>query len=958
MEPRHNQFDLMKEKKRQQVWRPAKGNVSGAGPQKIILGIPAWLVVAGKSTPFTEEESRLFLCVVNNDYFAQVDLSFISREDIPEVNVDNFRRSCLNADQVIDCLKLVFKDHGMHDYLLRKSDGWQVFRLRLIGYYLLDLAIEYVKWKVCSLGAYLIDNELPPRPKWVPPEDKSHILLGGSMYSYIFGVRRQFLRNKTDPALRLAHSLSQMKKGCPEATKEFVEKKKRKYLEDMQVPKNYPGYTPGTYEEYKRERWIEGCNEHVCNSQNCYEYRFSSGNHDCDNYGKFGFYAHCQWGTCTVEENLFEPIKRCIDDIILRSLSPDDIDIGFQVPSRSSHISYSGMCDRNSGGAFSHIISRAKESFNIDFENKGFTVDCLMNSDFYPSVSSEKVTFCVINEPEWLIANAQSGSLKINPKALPYDKNFTFSSVLFPHFRYSLPSYDSEDIDRWLRRCLEYAESEECIAEPIALAEPLKVRMITKGPPFRYYLCKYIQKVIHKQMRKHEIFQLMGGPVDEILLSRCMGRLSKDEFFASVDYSNATDWINLELTEYVAKGIAKRLGLSERLGKIYLDSVLPHTFVKVKNKDSKYNSVLSHWTDDYIVKIGQQRRGQLMGSPSSFPILCIINAAVTWASRPGDLQPFPLKGGRIMINGDDNLFVTNLAHYERFKRFCEAAGFSLSVGKSYISDKFAVINSTMYSYEPSGKVTIVDICEGTETFEEVFVPKPYVNLGMLYCIGRSVEFGSDQDDDMFKYGVYCHELIRGHSKEIQEKLVARFIRLHLRKLQSFGSLPWFLPRVLGGLGLPATHGYQLSEAQRRLAWCYYRKNFSIEGYGLKASLPYGNKVASDHLWNLVRDEIKDYMIPSEDDKSPLSSCFGNVFFKLFAELECEKLITTKNKEKLDKIKEKSSLFPKFYLRRLGTIMGVRADFFPPGLPVVPEGIHYELSFDSTNARLKLNNLCL
>jgi hypothetical protein len=222
--------------------------------------------------------------------------------------------------------------------------------------------------------------------------------------------------------------------------------------------------------------------------------------------------------------------------------------------------------------------------------------------------------------------------------------------------------------------------------------EPLKVRLITKGEPFLYSLLKPFQQIMWDCLRKCPMFRLIGEEVsDQVLRERlsipCPTErdlyLSEEPeigtaealnkfCFASGDYSAATDNIPLEYTiraletlfpPYTMSILRKAIG--QQVYEVPKGSCGP--MLETREAISK---LLGRQLDDrcdYFV----QRRGQLMGSPLSFPILCIINAAVYRFS-------VEMQGERFMLEAEKGL------NLEREKSLYQA--WRSYILKSYFGD--------------------------------------------------------------------------------------------------------------------------------------------------------------------------------------------------------------------------------------------------------------------------------
>jgi len=238
------------------------------------------------------------------------------------------------------------------------------------------------------------------------------------------------------------------------------------------------------------------------------------------------------------------------------------------------------------------------------------------------------------------------------------------------------------------RDIVRHAPPEEGLldAKIIGLAEPLKIRTITAGPENAYYLSSFIQKFVHSRLRRHEAFRLIGKPLELVDVNRTFFRpLAPGEFLVSGDYKSATDLISALLSSTAADTIAEETGMPPHVAELFRRSLVGHTL---------------HCGKDSAL----QQNGQLMGSPTSFPILCIINAAVTRYSlelRHGRVGQMDLNSFPLLINGDDVGFVTDTLGYEIWKVVTRMGGLVFSVGKNFTSPDFLVLNSCMF--ELSGR---------------------------------------------------------------------------------------------------------------------------------------------------------------------------------------------------------------------------------------------------------------
>nr|UJQ92814.1 MAG: putative RNA-dependent RNA polymerase [Narnaviridae sp.] len=234
-------------------------------------------------------------------------------------------------------------------------------------------------------------------------------------------------------------------------------------------------------------------------------------------------------------------------------------------------------------------------------------------------------------------------------------------------------------------------------AQVIPLLEAFKVRTITKGDADQYHLARRWQSVIHSRMRKQLNCKLIGQPCDSAYLSQIFGnspffKHNGDGFFVSGDYESATDLLHPQLSEFANEAICQRLRIPLE-DQLVLKRCLTEHELKYESKGVYY----------------KQQWGQLMGSPTSFPILCLINLAATKVA----FEEFFRENGMLRkneflllselpmcVNGDDILFwCYDDALYSKWKEVTKACGLKFSLGKNYTHNSVAIINSQMYFYE-------------------------------------------------------------------------------------------------------------------------------------------------------------------------------------------------------------------------------------------------------------------
>jgi len=337
------------------------------------------------------------------------------------------------------------------------------------------------------------------------------------------------------------------------------------------------------------------------------------------------------------------------------------------------------------------------------------------------------------------------------------------------------------------------AAKEQPIVEPVALAEPLKVRMITKGPPFTYTMLECVRRKMHDTLRNHPAFQLIGEPCsEEYLLNRLGRELGPKQGFLSGDYEAATDNMFSWVSRRIATRVADRLKLTELERQKFLEALTEHLF-EVKDPTTGERT------------LRRQTRGQLMGSNVSFPVLCIAVGCVARLSCEKDQgRNIPLKDAPIAINGDDNATKCT----ERGKRWwtliSAAMGLKESVGKTYFSREFVEINSTIFTYKRESLRTFTETNRGRAVTRQLpYEQVKYVNMGLLAGLKRSggavtLKGRQEPSNDI---GTRYRKLLELAPDHLHERLHKIFIEKHRSILAAYGCTPWAVPTWIGGVGL-------------------------------------------------------------------------------------------------------------------------------------------------------------
>jgi hypothetical protein len=201
-----------------------------------------------------------------------------------------------------------------------------------------------------------------------------------------------------------------------------------------------------------------------------------------------------------------------------------------------------------------------------------------------------------------------------------------------------------------------------------AIKEPLKVRMITKGQSENWVL-KPLQKAMFEAMKEFPCFGLTSGQHINLDLLDLNQR-----FLLSGDYESATDNLNMDVMETVVDELLK---------------VLPSDIHRYLIKESGIHLIT--YPDSSKLGPVLQKRGQLMGSLLSFPILCVANASSYGLATKTD----NLVDLKAAINGDDILFCDNYRRIKSWKRIASAMGLKPSIGKNFQSETWGTVNSQL-----------------------------------------------------------------------------------------------------------------------------------------------------------------------------------------------------------------------------------------------------------------------
>lgn len=411
---------------------------------------------------------------------------------------------------------------------------------------------------------------------------------------------------------------------------------------------------------------------------------------------------------------------------------------------------------------------------------------------------------------------------------------------------------------------------EDPLCDPVALAEPLKVRIITKEPPYLMHSLRSFQKWMWNSLSRWRIFELLKKPEVRPETLSFLGPCGPGEKMLSGDYSAATNELRSWATQAVISAFRQHVNLGERTNQFFAllrRSLIGHEFLET------LVGADGNLLGDTLLK---QKNGQMMGSVTSFPILCIVNAALcrmtlefdkgrSTSHSSGDLS---LAECRMLINGDDCVFSVSPIGYEYWRRVGRVVGLIPSVGKFYYCRYYLNINSTSFYYSPFEASVYRETESVCPTYEQVIVPwtqQKYVNWGLITGKKRSQE-SEEKNSKIQKKSDPVTEIIKAHNdnmslSQISFKIVEtspdhlrrgalkQFIDRRIRPHFSEGTIPWFVPESFGGLGIyPYFGGLRDVEKQRcqYLQGCHdaHKKIMKVRNFALAP------------VWSVLSDKIK------------------------------------------------------------------------------------------------------
>jgi hypothetical protein len=701
--------------------------------------------------------------------------------------------------------------------------------------------VKFFKWKFAAYFAYVRQEDIPERPDFTYEENVlfSHIhFLGGSFHDFLVSLKA----NNPNRYMQFVDSTQQLKKSMPAVSKSMIEKAEKDTMLELTLPKD-------------EILQLDNLNVH-----------FDEVRNKTDKISEL--YNPVDFVVCMEDVKL--QLRRTVTEIFQNEeLRYSDIIEPF-FPSTSGNYNWVRRYGGTVGLFSEYGLMNTHDDFRLLF-------DIGEQSCSFSHHVAKKFGNSGRHEQVLLDMDREAGLEQ------PVD-----GSIVCVDFSSMQSHWRSVYFGIW-----EKSLSEIPYVKTVGLAEPLKVRVISKGPPATYFCLKPIQKWLWSVLKKHSCFNLIGRYVTEEDVNNVLGDLKPFEIALSGDYVSSTNklhsWVSETILDQLMIEIGENMDLEclsllpanflQNLKTKMLDALTKHIFCdEVSEKEMGLPGVIRQ--EEFALRKGKlvkedkfyrtlpQTEGQLMGSIVSFPFLCIANAALCrYALELSDLKKgkrFRLINQRydasgpiapLLVNGDDCLLKGVKGRLRPcWEQVCSIAGLMSSLGKTYFSNNFCTINSTIFEIN----------------LERKWFERKYINLGLMMGRSRASGEGGINQIKVHQLGVICRELKRSCPVELWPSVKKRFLYYNMKELTRFPGIPWYLPEWLGGIGLPIDHPDELGDTDRKAAYVIKRlMNDSKHKKVLKPCLP-----KEAEFWIMHKRVMKD--LDSIKRSDPVYSRIANV----------------------------------------------------------------------------------
>jgi len=271
----------------------------------------------------------------------------------------------------------------------------------------------------------------------------------------------------------------------------------------------------------------------------------------------------------------------------------------------------------------------------------------------------------------------------------------------------------------------------------VAIPEPCKFRIITKGHGYLYSLLQPVQAMMLDDWKNHYSSTMKVNENLEIEVERINRNIDFFGLWCSVDYEAATDLIKKDATLCALRPLTS-MPMSNLVFCCMMASGKLHYRIHEKQAEMGLPDIPDIECID----------GQLMGHPLSFPLLCTINLSVyrttleRWVNLSKTKEEYDERQRKkeimwknVLVNGDDMLFKCDMEIYTIFMACARDAGLKPSVGKNYLSPDTCMINSQVFKnvngrmkkqgylnlkfLKPSIKLHVGEMCSPTQISKDL-----------------------------------------------------------------------------------------------------------------------------------------------------------------------------------------------------------------------------------------------
>jgi hypothetical protein len=235
----------------------------------------------------------------------------------------------------------------------------------------------------------------------------------------------------------------------------------------------------------------------------------------------------------------------------------------------------------------------------------------------------------------------------------------------------------------------------------VCLPEPGKFRILSCGPGLTYTALQPLQAAMLSAWKKHPSSTMLLQDYEARLAVMKESSPEGFDLYCSVDYESATDTLSSENTFDAFSAISSLADLGHK--STNFRTLVDLALQSLKPKMLTYPTIVTgtglERKKHCIGKDVPSLNGQPMGHPLSFPLLCTINLSVykeTVRRYSLAYKPIVYNPDAVIINGDDMLFASDEKFYLLFLEVSREHNFVASIGKNFLSPKFAMINSKIF----------------------------------------------------------------------------------------------------------------------------------------------------------------------------------------------------------------------------------------------------------------------